>query len=758
MPGAQRQARMNKTPARLLSRWRAIAAGVISACISLCVSACAPSDPPPSPRPASADAGSQHDPTAASAGSTPQPDPADASTPSAATQAPPSADLLADVSAAPDPADALPLDPDALDPDALDPDANAASDAPPPAPSPPSMPDLSAMPSLGADPADALVTVIVWVDFESQISQRLRPLITQLLDRYKAEVRVLIAQHPQPQHSHAAFAAQAALAAHAQGKFWSFYEVLLDNAATLASHEVEVLALRHGIDLPKLRGAIEAGAFNAQIDAEQALALAAGFRAAPGVLIDGVALSGLLLSWDQLEVAVEAALADSRALSAGEGLRGEALRAARFAQRFSPVTSPHGGALTARGKRLYIPLDASPSLGQEDALVTAVMFTSFNCSYCQDADQRVRKLMAEDPSRVRLVFKHSPADDPMSQRAHLAAAAAHRQGQFWPLYHWLMAAPPDTLTDDALRAAAQKLGLDLARFDADLKDPATLADLQADADQALTAHVRGAPHFFLNGVRFSGAQPLGAFRAAFEREAALAQSLIDRGEPRASLYALLTSRATPAEALDAAHLYQDLTADLGPNLTADLIHDLAADLVAPLPPPAQGPQTAPSTLISFIDFGSPFCADALLSARGALAAHPEAVRWEFRHFPIDTDARSWMTAKAALAAHHQGAFWPFLAQLEAAGCAANADALSAFAAAIGLDLPRFAADLADPALDALIRADIRFAHRAGLSGAPGFLVNGDLLRGAQPQASLDALITPAHPPGPALPPKPAPAP
>lgn len=619
-------------------------------------------------------------------------------------------------------------------------DATTTTDTAQPEPAPavapvvfPAVPDLGLMPSRGADAQTALVTVIAFIDFESQASQQLRDLLTKVGETYKADVRVLIAQSPSPQNSHAMTAALASLAAQEQEKFWHFYGILLDNYNALSAHDIDMLAMNNGVNLTRMRRALAAHPYAAQVKAESEFGAKMGLRS-PGLLVAGKAHSGVMLTWATLKTELDAELAKSREAATKDALTGEALWRARFEATFAPLPPPNVPPPMPSARR-HIPLTDSPSFGDESALITAVVFTSFRCSFCQGATQRLRRLMTTSyTGQVRLVFKHLPTDrSPEVMLLHVAAQAAHRQGKFWEFVEWLETHNPEplpALTQAQMLEGAKKLGLDTTQFEADVSDPTTLATIEADLKAASEANVHGVPQFFFNGVRFSGSQPIGAFRAAIERELAVAQKLVTQGVDVGALYKHLTlvSVGEPGSVTQS-----------GPPEVLPLVSEVGEIVDKP---PSLGSESAPVTLVSFLDFRSSFCEDAATAIRGIMDTYPGRVRWVFKHFPLDDDARSWMTARAGVAAMRQGdaMFWGLQGMLFAHRGELNAQVLSDYAAKAGLDVARFEKDLGDPALDEVIRHDMQEARALGLSGAPGILLNGQPLHGAHPQAALGVFV------------------
>jgi protein-disulfide isomerase len=108
--------------------------------------------------------------------------------------------------------------------------------------------------------------------------------------------------------------------------------------------------------------------------------------------------------------------------------------------------------------------------------------------------------------------------------------------------------------------------------------------------------------------------------------------------------------------------------------------------------------------------------------------------------PLDIHKNAMGAHLAALAAGKQGKFWEFHDKLFANQQQLNLDAYKAYARELGLDVPRFERDLADLDARKAIEADKAEARSLGVSGTPGFFVNGRFLSGAQPLAAFAKVI------------------
>jgi protein-disulfide isomerase len=152
---------------------------------------------------------------------------------------------------------------------------------------------------------------------------------------------------------------------------------------------------------------------------------------------------------------------------------------------------------------------------KEDALVTLVEYGDFECPYCGQAEPALRALMSQAGGELRFVFRHLPLTEvhPHAQAAAEAAEAAAQQGAFWEMHDMLMDHQGALTMRDLIRYAAE-LGLDTARFTADLRKHVGAARVAEDIDSADLATVSGTPTFFINGNRYYGAFDLAALTEA----------------------------------------------------------------------------------------------------------------------------------------------------------------------------------------------------------------------------------------------------
>jgi len=209
-----------------------------------------------------------------------------------------------------------------------------------------------------------------------------------------------------------------------------------------------------------------------------------------------------------------------------------------------PAAAPRPGRPDP-AERYRVDVGKAQVKGRNDALVTVVMFTDYQCPFCKRVQPTIGKVKQAYGKDVRIVLKHNAL--PMHNRAEaaaLAAEAAGRQGKFWEMHDKLYQ-DPRALTDENFERYADELGLDIRRFNRDRKDKKLLDRIKADQTQANKIGARGTPAFFINGRFLSGAQPYKAFEVLVDEELAHARKMVKKGTKRRSVYKTLMKSARP---------------------------------------------------------------------------------------------------------------------------------------------------------------------------------------------------------------------
>jgi protein-disulfide isomerase len=136
--------------------------------------------------------------------------------------------------------------------------------------------------------------------------------------------------------------------------------------------------------------------------------------------------------------------------------------------------------------------------GPDDA-PEVIVYGDYECPFCAALEVRLRAVP------VRVAFRHFPVrgSHPRAQAAAQAAEAAAAQGGFWEMHDSLFD-DQGRLEDPHLWERAERLGLDVARFDADRRSPEVAARVKAHFHGGVRAGVVTTPTIFAEGRPYSG--------------------------------------------------------------------------------------------------------------------------------------------------------------------------------------------------------------------------------------------------------------
>jgi protein-disulfide isomerase len=158
-------------------------------------------------------------------------------------------------------------------------------------------------------------------------------------------------------------------------------------------------------------------------------------------------------------------------------------------------------------------------LGNDDAVVTLVEFSDFQCPFCARVRPTLKRLSETYGDRLRIVWKDFPltAIHPQAFKAAEAAQCAREQGRFWE-YHDRLFSNQQALEPEFLKKYAADEGLDAAAFNACM-DSAKYGDrVQEQMGIGARLGVSSTPTVFVNGRLVSGAQPYEVFAAIVDEE------------------------------------------------------------------------------------------------------------------------------------------------------------------------------------------------------------------------------------------------
>ncbi|MCH9683581.1 MAG: thioredoxin domain-containing protein [Deltaproteobacteria bacterium] len=374
-------------------------------------------------------------------------------------------------------------------------------------------------------------------------------------------------------------------------------------------------------------------------------------------------------------------------------------------------------------ERYYVPLADAPARGPTNAAVTVVMFSDFECPFCEKGHQIMGELQRRYGGAVRVAYKAFPLDmHPHALLAAMAARTAQAQGKFWNFHDRLFS--QKGLDTDTLFAHANAANLDVDILRRDLETLAHAPAVSRDLRLGRRLGVSSTPTFFINGRLVTGAKPLRDFEAIIEDE-------------------LTRVEQWRKDGLDPEQTYAHAIADGYRKVVFTDDNRLDADAVVPVPlgtSPRRGPDDAPITIVAFGDFECPYCAKGTDTVESLREHYGQQIRVVHKHSPLPFHSHAYVAARAAVAAHAQGKFWAFHDALYARRARFDEDDLVEVAKEAGLNMKKFRKAMDNIETDAAIEKDTSLAMSLGVTGTPAYFINGRPVQGAQPELVFRIVI------------------
>ncbi|MDB4932733.1 MAG: Periplasmic thiol disulfide interchange protein DsbA [Myxococcaceae bacterium] len=619
----------------------------------------------------------------------------------------------------------------------------------------PNMVDAERIPvgnSPSQGPANALVTIVEFSDFQCPFCTRVEDTLRQIRQQYGNDVRIVWKNAPLPFHNNATPAAEAAMEAFAQGgnaKFWQMHDLLYQNQQNLDTATLERLAGQVGLNMARFRTAMSSHAHTASVDRDKALAQAVGAQGTPNFFINGTQVTGAQ-PFDRFKTIIDQVLARARTIQPRNRVYANMVAdpVAGEAPAPSNPTPPARPAEPDPAQVLRVPVGNSPVQGPNTALVTVVVFSDFQCPFCSRVNPTMDALRTRYGNDIRIVWKNEPLPfhDKARPAAELAMEAFAQRGNagFWQMHGILFGNQTALDRPDLDRYAAQAQ-LNIPRYTAAMAAHTHIPSIDADHALAQQLEANGTPHFFVNGRRLVGAQPEDAFVRLIDetKTAALAFMASHPGTTRANLYERMMAAA------DTTIRRTGGGAAAAPTPAAPAEDENRVYVVRPNPnAPSFGPANARVVIEHFSDYQCPFCSRVGPQVAQIRQRYGDRVRFVWRDYPLPFHPNAMPAAEAAQEAFAQrgnAGFWRFHDHLfENQQHIERAD-LERYAQEQGLDMARFRAALDNHTHQARIRADMAAADASGAQiGTPAFFIAGKFVAGALPfeefQRRIDAAL------------------
>ena len=576
----------------------------------------------------------------------------------------------------------------------------------------------------------AQVTIVAFSDFQCPYCSRVLPTLDKLVKEYPDKIRVYFKHNPLPFHSDAPLAAQAAVAAENQGKFWQMHDILFKNQQNIKRPDLDKYAAEIGLDMAKFKQDIESPATKKRVDDDLELGKKLGVQGTPNFFINGRPVRGAV-PYEQFKSAVDDELVRGKKLmekGVSSGKVFAALMKGDGKGLGTPVAPPPPPKIPIGAEVYKVEPGDAPQVGAKEPKITLIEFSDFQCPYCSRAKGTLDELQKIYKNDLQITFRHYPLPfHNNAMPAAIAAVAAAEQGKFWQMHDKLFANQQALAAAD-LEKYATEIGLDVAKFKAAIDNPKTKAAVEADMKMANNFGVGGTPAFFINGHSFSGAYPLESFKGAIDEEIKKVDAKIAAGTPRAGLYAAIIK-----DGLDKAAAKKE-EARPGEPAAGEVYK---AEIKGA---PVKGAKDALVTIVQFSDFQCPFCSRVEPTIDQVMKEYPGKVRVAWRNLPLPFHNNAKPAAIAAMAANQQGKFWQMHEILFKNQQALAAADLEKYAQEIGLNMPKWKAALEDKKIAEAIEAEAAMGGKIGARGTPAFFINGTFLSGARPFDQFKARI------------------
>ena len=437
--------------------------------------------------------------------------------------------------------------------------------------------------------------------------------------------------------------------------------------------------------------------------------------------------------------------------------------------------------------------------GADGALVITE-WSDFECPFCARALPAVNQIKETYGDAVIIEYKHFPLSfHPNAQKAAEASECARDQGKFWE-YHDVLFENQNALDIASLKRHAVTIDLDTQTFNTCLDNGDKAGIVAKDMAEGQAFGVSGTPTFSVAGEKLVGAQPFSAFKPIIDK--ALAAGGTDYEAPEVKPDPVIefiviedadcavcdttqvvsytqtdlfpTAKLTTLQKNDARAI--ELIEELGINALPAYIFDEKVSEAAKysevaqafvqvgdkyvinpsatgnvkllnMPDvsgrPVKGDMDAPVTIIEWSDFECPFCARFYDDAyKQIVETYVDSGKAKiiFMHFPLAFHTNAENAAVASECAYEQGQFYEYHDIIFENQQSLDSASLKKYASDIGLDTAAFNTCYAARESVEAIANQMALGQSVGISGTPGFLINGITISGAQPFDVFEQLI------------------
>jgi protein-disulfide isomerase len=586
----------------------------------------------------------------------------------------------------------------------------------------------------GKGPATAKVNIVAFSDFQCPFCSRVVPTLEKIEKEYPNDVRVFFRHNPLPFHPKAPLAAEAAVAADQQGKFWQMHDKMFANQQNIERADLEKYAGEIGLDMTKFKQALDSGSGKGRVQQDVALATQIGVQGTPNFYLNGRNIQGAQPYEEFKKVIDEEIKNADKKLKSGTPI-GQLYASFMAGAKTGPsapaanAPNPNAPKPPAAGAEVYkVAVADAATKGGKQPKVTIIEFSDFQCPFCSRVNGTLDQLLKDYGNDISISFRNNPLPfHNNAMPAALVAEEARAEGKFWPMHDKLFASQQN-LDRPTLEKLAGEVGLNMGKVKAALDQEKGKERIKKDMDDAANFGARGTPNFFINGRNLRGAQPIEQFKSVIDEEMKKADAKIASGTPRGQVYAALIKDGLDKAAAPAPQ-QRPGEPDANTRFAAD-----------PKGAPSKGAKDALVTIVQYSDYQCPFCSRVEPTIEKVMTEYKGKVRVVWRDLPLPFHPNAMPAAIAARAAGEQGKYWEMHDKIFANQQTMDRPTYEKYAQELGLNMGKFKASLdAEKGKDA-IQADATGGGKIGARGTPAFFINGKFLSGAQPFEMFKAKI------------------
>jgi protein-disulfide isomerase len=543
-------------------------------------------------------------------------------------------------------------------------------------------PALGATVSIAGRPfkgdTNARLTLIEFADYECPFCGRhTRDTAPQILKNYveTGKLKYVFGDLPLPMHPHARKAAEAALCAGDQGKYWEMHDLLFAHQGALENSNLTAYAAALGLDVTAFQKALDTGKYASQVQSSAADAGKIGLSGAPSFVLGLTQPNNPTIKVLQVIVGAQGYDAFQKAIE-------DALNPAPPVAAQSPAV---GATVNVNGKQFK---------GSKDAKLTLIEFSDYECSFCAKAALETFPQLEKDyvtTGKLKYVYSDLVLDmHPHAMKAAEASWCAAEQGRFWEM-HDLLFASQQELEETNLISYATALGLDPSAFQQCLDANRFAAQVRKSSAEAKQLGFKNAPMCAI-GLTQPNSSDVKVLKVIVGANG--------YPELKAAIDSLLNS--APARALP------------GPTIGATV--SLAGR-------PFKGDDQARVTLVEFADYQCPSCGHYTQNTEPQLLkdyVSTGKLKYVYGDLPLPMHPQAAKAAEAALCAGDQGKYWEMHDLLYANQHALQPAYFPGYVKTAGLDATVFQKCLDSGKFSAQVYKSFADAERTGFIGTPSF--------------------------------------